>query len=164
VDTSKITNGDYLVGGGGIVFLIAMVLPWFGVAGYSENGLDFFITGIVPLLLVVVVVSLILLQEQTEVDLPEIPVPWPLVELVTAGLALLLVLARFVLGSSFKAIDARGQTADIGLDTKYGIFIAMLALSAVLAGVLVKVFEEGGLDQLRPGASSNLYPPNPEGL
>jgi hypothetical protein len=164
VDESKLTTGDYLVGGGGLVFLIAMVLPWFGRAGYSENGLDFFITGIVPLLLVVVVICLIALQERTEVDLPEVPVPWALVELVTAGLALLLVLARLALGSSFTLIDGQGQATDIDLGTKYGIFVAVLALVAVVGGVLVKVFEEGGLDQLRPGASSSHYPPNPEGL
>lgn len=161
MDDRTLSRGDYVVGGGGLVFLVASLLPWFQLGGVTRTGLSFFVTGIVPLLLVAGCITSIVLDERTEVELPEIPAPWRLVQLVGTGLALLLVLVRLSLGSTYPGVNSQGEPLDLPLDTKYGIFLAVLAGMTVLAGVGMKAADDGGLAELKPGPGPDPYPPNP---
>ena len=161
MDTGKLTTSDYLIGGGALIYLVAMVLPWYGIGGYAENGLDYFVTGIVPLLLLAVVISIVVLEEHTQVDLPVITAPWRLVELATAGVAVLLVLLRLVFGASASRISGSGSVVDVQLARQYGLFLAVLAAFTVVGGLVLKVLEDGGFNTLRPGADRGFYPPNP---
>jgi hypothetical protein len=152
VDVSELKPGDYVIGGGALVFLISMFLPWFGLGDYTENGLDFFVTGFLPLLLIVAVVVLVAVQALTDADVPQLPIPWSLVYLIAAGIAALLVLLRIMVGAD----DPFGFGGS--LDRKFGIFITFLAAGAVAAGAVIKLITEGDLDDLT-GRGGGFGPP-----
>jgi len=154
VDLSELEPGDYVIGGGALVFLLAMFLPWFGLAGYSENGLDFFVTGFVPLLLIIAVVVLVAVQALTDADVPTLPIPWSLVYLIAAGLATLLVLFRILIGADNPFGGGFGD-----LDRELGIFIALLAAGVVAAGAVIKLITEGDLDDLLGKGNGGFGPP-----
>jgi hypothetical protein len=149
VDLSKLKPGDYVIAGSAFVFLVSMFLPWFGVSGFSRNGTDYFITGFVPLLLVAGVVVLVVLNELTDTDLPDIPVPWAVAYMAGGGLAAFLILVRIVLGDDFGGGVLDDFSYDLG--RKFGIFIAFLAAAGVAGGGFLKLLEDGGIDQLKGG-------------
>lgn len=82
MDFNKLTLGDKIIGGTGIVLLIDLLfLPWHSVdvgftsftrtAIQSPNGF----WGILAMLLTVAVVLLALLPQLTSVEIPEMPIP-----------------------------------------------------------------------------------------
>jgi hypothetical protein len=160
VDLSKLTPGDYLMGGGGLIFIIALLLPWYGISGYSDNGLDYFFWGIFPFFLIVAAVVLAVL-DFSDVDLPTLPVPWSLVSLGLAGFATLLVLLKILIGEEVGSGTVFGESFTVELDRKFGIFIAFLAAGAVTAGAAVKLVQSGGLNDLT--GKGGGFPPNPPG-
>jgi hypothetical protein len=157
VDLSKLTTSDWLVGGGGLAFLISMFLPWYGVEGFSEannSGFDYFLTGWIPLLLVIGTFVLTVLPKLADgVTLPETigPLPRAQAALIAAGVAAVLVLLRLLITSSVEVI---GTTFD--LDRKYGLFVALLAAIAVAAGAFLKY--QGDEDA---GGNASSAPPTP---
>ena len=83
MDFSKLTLGDKIVGGAGIVLIIALLFfPWHSIdlgfetftrsATESPNGL----WGILALLLTVVIVAVVLVRRLTTTKLPDLPVGW----------------------------------------------------------------------------------------
>jgi hypothetical protein len=164
VDLSQLTRTDKVIGGGTLLFLISLMLPWYGIGGYSEQGVDDFVSGIVPLLLLVSVVGLLVLDELTDVDLPVIPVSWSVVYVGLAGLATVLMLLGFVFGQSYTSGTAVGDAITIDLDRKLGLLVAVLATAITTGATVVKLREEGGLSQLAGKPGKDPYPPNPPGV
>jgi len=149
VDFSKLKTSDWLIGGGAIVFLVAMFLPWykaeakasFGVGGGSvdHNGFSYFLQGTLPLLLLIALaVVLYLKMFQPNVKLPETagPVSWAQAYLIASGLAAFLVLTRLLITDKF----GTGGFVDEAVDFKRGIglFLAFLGALAAVGGAFMK--------------------------
>lgn len=157
MDLTKLSLGDKVLAGSGLALLLFSFLPWFGVDGYSggRNGWDVgFFTGILPTLIGLALVGYVAATKLADVDLPELPVPYPLVVLGLAALAALLVVGRLVLGYKVRVYFGR----DISLDRKYGLFLATLAALGLAGGAFLKFQEDGGELPTKSGGSSNTPP------
>lgn len=139
VDLSKLKPSDWLIGGGTIVFLIALFLPWYQVKGFtaaSAKGTDYFLMGILPFLLCVgVFVFLVLPKLVDGINLPsEIgPMPRAQAALIAAGIGAALVLLRLLIKD-----DGGIPGASDFIERGIGLFLAFLASAAVAAGAFMK--------------------------
>jgi hypothetical protein len=137
VDLNKLTTSDKVIGGSAIALLIFSFLPWYGItadigiASVSRNrtGWDYFLFGIIPVLLAIAMLVIIVLQRFSSVELPDLPISWAQAFLAAAGLATLLILIRVALTDEAGGID---------LDRKFGIFLALLAAIGLVAGAYMK--------------------------
>jgi hypothetical protein len=161
MDLSKLKPSDWMVGGGTLLFLIAMFLPWYkvdlGFASASASGFDYGLFGIIPLLLLLAVAGATVLPKLVEsVKVPETIGPLPRAQgaLAAAGLATVLVLLRLLL----KDDGGAGGIADDIVERGIGLFLALLASAAVTAGAFLE-FQGKEPDQLGGGGSSQ--PPTP---
>jgi hypothetical protein len=150
MDLNKLSLGDKVIAGSGIALLIFSFLPWFRYEAFgfsaTQNGWDYFFTGIVPVLLGLVLIAYIVVTKLTDgVNLPDLPVGWPLVVLGLAGLAAVLVILRLLIG-------AGDDPADV-LDRSYGLFLSVLAAIGLAAGAFLKFQEEGGELPTKGGGS-----------
>jgi hypothetical protein len=159
VDISKLKTADWLVGGGTIVFLIAMFLPWYKVDAFgfsaSASGWDYFLLGIVPLILLIAVTVLTVLPKLMDgMNVPEEigPMPKAQAALIAAGIALALVLLRLL----FKD-DGGVDGGEDFIDRGFGLFIAFLAAAAATAGAFLKY--QGKEDG--PATGPTNQPPTP---
>jgi purine-cytosine permease-like protein len=140
VDLNKLTTSDRLIVGGGIVYLIAMFLKWFSFEepGFeiSASGWDYFLGGIIPLILIVVMVAHVLVTRfSPSTDLPDLPVPWSQVHLFAGVAAAVIVLIRLVIPAE---IEFGGFDTGEDFDRSYGIIIALIAAAAVAYGGFLK--------------------------
>jgi hypothetical protein len=136
MDLSKLKPSDWMKVGGGALFLIASLLPWWGIdisglGSASNSGWDYFFTGIVPTVIFVgiAVVTLLRSQGQTVGNLP-----WPVVMVLAAALGFLLVVIRFLFDGE----------SGISLDRRIGLFLALLAALITLLGCFYGFRESGG--------------------
>jgi hypothetical protein len=140
MDLSKLSTSDKVIGGSGIVLLISSFLPWFSFSllgeSFSQNGWDYFFTGIIPVLLGLVMVAWIVGTKLAEVDLPELPVPEGLMLLAMGGTAALLIVLRLLIGA--------GDDPNDVLDRGFGLFLSVLAAIGLAAGAFLKFQEDGG--------------------
>jgi len=149
VDFSKLKTSDWLIGGGTIVFLIAMFLPWYkaevkgfeGIGGgsTSHNGWSYFLQGTLPLILLLAVAVVLYLKKfQPNVSLPDAagPVSWSQAYLIACGVAAFLVLTRLLITDKF----GTGGFVDSAVDFSrgLGLFLAFLAALAATAGAYLK--------------------------
>jgi hypothetical protein len=151
VDLSKLTTADKLIVGGGIAYLIFMFLPWYGVEGGSNNGWDYFLGGVIPLILILVMVAQVLITRfSPETRLPDPPVPWGQVHLIAGIAAAVIVVLRLLITSS---IDVGPLEFD--LDRKIGLILAVIAAIAVAFGGFQKSQEaDAGTPGTPPPGSS----------
>lgn len=139
MDLSKLKPSDWLVGGGAIVFLISMFLPWYKVKGFSAanaKGWDYAFFGMLPLLLIALVfVALVLPKVASGVNLPEQIGPLPKLQaaLIAAGVAAVLVLLRLIIKD-----DGGVPGADDFIERGIGLFVAFLASVAVAVGAFMR--------------------------
>jgi hypothetical protein len=134
MDTSRLTTGDMIAGVGGIVLLISLFLPWYGVsvdvAGFSasESGSGWETLGSIDILLFLISIAVIaVVAARAAGRLPE-EVPGAVVLLGLGALAVLVVLYRIV------DIPAGDVPDEVDLSRKVGIFIALIASAAVAYG------------------------------
>jgi hypothetical protein len=156
MDLEKLTNGDKVVLGAGLLFLISVFLPWFGEGPYDGNGFDVgFLWGTLPFLLVLVMVGQIAVERFTTTDLPEMPVTWGQIHLGIGGLIVFLVGVKFLLGYEVCFLDEC-----VSISRKFGLFVAFLAAIGLAAGGFLKMQEDAGT---APGGSpgSGGAPPQP---
>lgn len=147
MDLNKLTTADRLVLGGGVAYLVFMFLPWYGLGGGSNNGWDYFLGGVLPLILIAVMaLQVALTRFSPETKVPDLPLPWAQVHLIVGIVAFVLVLLRVIIGSS---VDA--GPFDVDLDRKFGLVVALIAAAAVAAGGYLKS-REG--DTTTPGTGS----------
>lgn len=134
MDLSKFKTHDWLVVGGGAVFLIAGFLPWLelsfgGFGSVSANAFDFTFTGVLPWLIFVAIAVLTFLRAAEIFKLPE-TFPASTVFFLAAVLGLILVIGRFF------------YTQD--LDRAVGLFLALIAAAVVVAGTYMTFTASGG--------------------
>jgi hypothetical protein len=140
VDLGKLTRAEQLIVGGGVVYLVAMFLPWYDrdilLFGRS-TGWDNLVGGILPLLLIAAMVTRILLTRYSPAT-PQLrpPIPWPQLHLILGLAAGLILVLRTVIDS-----DVHGGGETIARYRQYGLFIALLAALAVAAGGVLKFLE-----------------------
>jgi hypothetical protein len=134
VDLSKFSTADKLIVGGGLAYLVCMFLPWYGLAGGSNTGWDYFLGGILPLLLILISAGrILLLQLSPETKLPDLPVSWGQAHLIAGAAAAVIVLLRLIIGSDECALGFC-----IDLDRKFGLFLALIAAAVVAYGGFLK--------------------------
>lgn len=167
MDLNKLSTADRVIGGAAILFLIAMFLPWYGLdfgefGSASNSGWDYFLTGIIPLLLAIVMVAQIVVSKFTTTKLPEIPVPWGLVHLIAGAVIAVLLVLRTVIGA-----DEGSGGFEVDLDRMWGLYVALVAALALGVGGFLKSKEpedvsvgNGGYPPPPPGGG---YPPPPPG-
>lgn len=150
MDFSKLSTGDKVIGGSGIALFLFSWLPWFkldlGPFGgtYTQSGWHFFVTGIIPVLLGLVMVAWIVTTKLADVDLPELPVPQALLLLAMGGLAAVLVILRLLVGGDDNGSDVLNRT--------FWLFLAVLSAIGLAAGAFLNFQADGG--QL-PGSGSS---------
>lgn len=141
MNLNKLTLSDKVIGGSVLALLVFSFLPWYGysvkIAGFatvsgSRNGWDYFLFGIIPVLLAIAVAVVIYLQRFTAVKLPDLPIPWSQALLGASGLAALLVLLRLALTDKAGGVD---------LNRKFGLFLSVLAVIGLVAGSFMKMQE-----------------------
>jgi hypothetical protein len=139
VDLSKLSTADKVIGASAILFLIAMFLPWWGIdfgegfGSASNSGWDYFLTGILPLLIALAMVAVIYIQKFTSTELPKPPLPWSQLFLIAgAAIAVLLVL-RVIIGA-----DEGAAGITIELDREWGLWVALIAALGLGAGGYLK--------------------------
>jgi hypothetical protein len=164
VDLNKLSTADRVVGVSAIVFLIATFLPWYGLdtdfGSYKESGWDYFLTGMIPLLLAIAMVAQIAITRFSTTKLPALPLPWNQVHLIAGAVILVLLVLRTVIGA-----DAGAGGFEIDLDRKYGLFVALIAAIGLAVGGFLKSKEP---EEVQVGAGSpppppGGYPPPPPG-
>jgi hypothetical protein len=138
VDTSRLGTGELIAGASGVVLLIALFLPWYGVdlevAGASIGGdvNAWEAMGFIDILLFLVALFAIAVPVARAVgSLPE-DVPAGLAVLVAGGFGLVLVLFRLidVPGPDVPAIA--GDTIDVG--RRAGLFVGLIAVAGIAYG------------------------------
>ncbi|MET0729007.1 MAG: hypothetical protein ABWZ76_11990 [Acidimicrobiales bacterium] len=144
MDLSKLTTADKLIAGGGIAYLIFMFLPWYGLdvpgGSVDNSGWDYFLGGILPLILILVMVAHVLISAfAPDTKLPDPPLPWGQVHLIAGVAAAVLVVLRLLIRSD----DISGFDLDIDLDRQVGLFLAAVAAIVVAVGGFLKSQESG---------------------
>ncbi len=134
MDFSKFKTHDWLVVGGGALFLIAAFLPWLqlslgGFGSVSVNAFEFFFTGIIPWLIFVAIAVLTFLKVAEIFKLPE-TFPATTIFFLASVLGLVLVIGRFF------------YTQD--LDRGIGLFLGLLAAIVVVVGTYMTFTASGG--------------------
>jgi hypothetical protein len=133
MDLSKLTNGDKVLAGSGIIFLISTFLSWFkvdlGFGTYTANGWDVgFLWGGLPFFIVLGMLVWVGLRRFSSAALPaDIPVLY----LVGGALVALLVVLKLLIGED-------------GFDRAFGLFIAVLSALGVAGAGFLKFTEAGG--------------------
>jgi hypothetical protein len=135
MDTSRLTTGDLIAGVGGVVLLISLFLPWYGVSvdiadvSVSESASGWEVLGFIDILLFLISVSAIaIVAAKAAGALPD-DIPAPVVLLGLGALAVLLVIYRII------DIPTEGDVPDqVELSRKVGIFIALIGAAAVAYG------------------------------
>jgi hypothetical protein len=168
MDLNKLSTGDKVIAGSGILFLISMFLPWWGIdtdsGSGSNSGFDYFLTGWLPLLVVIAMVAVIYITRFTTTALPKLPLPWSQVFLIAGGVVAVLLVLRVIIGSSEEALGV-----EIDLDRMWGLWVALLAALGVGAGGFLKskepepvesgAYGEGGYPPPAPGGTPPPPPP-----
>ncbi len=102
MDTSRLTTGDIIAGVGGIVLLISLFFPWYGVsvdiAGFSasESGSGWEVLGSIDILLFLISVAAIALVPARAAGALPADIPAPVILLGLGALAVLLVIYRII--------------------------------------------------------------------
>jgi hypothetical protein len=139
VDLNRLSTADKVIGASAILFLVALFMPWYGLGGGSNNGWDYFLTGILPLLIAAAMVAVIAIQRFTATELPTPPLPWSQIHLIAGAVILALLLLRVLITSD---VEVLGESFD--LDRKYGLWIALIGAIGMGAGGYLKNQESEG--------------------
>jgi hypothetical protein len=163
MDLSKLTTGEKVIGASGILFLISMFLPWWGLdfdefGSASNNGWDYFLTGWLPLLLIIVMIGQIVLTRFTDTELPDPPLPWSQVHLIAGIAVAVLLLLRVAIGAS----EGAGGF-EVDLDRMWGLWVALVAAIGVGVGGYLKSRQPDEAHTAFPQAGPSAPPPPPPG-
>lgn len=146
---SELTLGEKIVGGGAIVLLISLFLPWYGfssssIAGSYSSSISLMSGsgGIAFLVLAACVVAagVIVLRMLNIIDISDQGVPEATVVLGAAGIGALLVIWKFL--SMPSGGFSSGDFGSAGYARSYGAYVALVATVALVAGALMKFQEE----------------------
>jgi hypothetical protein len=155
MDTSRLTTADMIAAAGGIVLLISLFLPWYGVsvdvAGFSasESASGWEVLSLIDIILFLcAVVAIGVVAAKAAGALPP-DVPDALVLFAVGALALLLCVFRLI------DIPAPGDVPDeVDLSRKIGVFIALLSSAAIAyAGWRANAERPDGVARTDPAAA-----------
>ena len=139
MDLNKLTQSEKVISGSAVALLIFSFLPWYGLGNSSRNGWDYFLFGVIPVFLGIIMVAQIAISRFTETKLPDPPLPWGQIHLILGSLAALLVLLKLAIGDSVGGGSFLGQRIpSIDLDRKFGIFLSLLAAIGLAVGGFLK--------------------------
>jgi hypothetical protein len=156
MDTSRLTQADLIAGVGGIVLLISLWLPWYGVSldvgGFSasESASGWEVLSLIDIILFLcAIVAIAVVGAKAAGALPP-DVPGALVLFAAGALAFLLCVFRLI------DIPAPGDIPDeVDLGRKIGVFLAVIASGAIgYAGWRANAEQPGG-----PGVATTAEPP-----
>ena len=121
MDLSKLTKGDKIVLGAGLLLIIDLLfLPWHkisvaGIIDVTRTGVQspnsFY--GVLALLLAVVMVAQVALSKLSTAKLPDMPVPWGQVHLIAGVAAFVLLLLKLLV-----------ETSSLGFGAYLGVLLA----------------------------------------
>lgn len=134
MNTSRLTTGGMIAGLGGVMLVVSLFLPWYGVsfevAGFSksDSGTGREVLGSIDMILfLIAVIAIAVVAARAAGVLPDGPAR--LIVLALGALAALLVLYRII------DIPTDGQVpAHVELSRKGGIFVALAGAVAVAYG------------------------------
>jgi hypothetical protein len=170
MDLNKLSTGEKVIAGAGLLFLISMFLPWWGIdtefGSGANNGFDYFLTGWLPLLIIIAMIAQIAIVRFSTTQLPSIPIPWNLAHVIAGAVVAVLLLLRTIIGSS----EGSGLF-EIDLDREWGLFVALIAAIGVGVGGFLKSREPevvqaaapNGFGGPAPGGPGAPPPPPPGG-
>jgi hypothetical protein len=163
MDLNKLTTGEKVIAGSGILYLIAMFLPWWGLdfgdlGSGSNSGWDYFLTGILPLLIIIAMVLQIAVARFSTTQLPNPPLPWNMMHMIAGAVVAVLLVLRVLIGSS----EGSG-TFEIDLDRMYGLWVALIAAIGVGVGGFLKSKEPEELPAPPQYGGPGAPPPPPGG-
>lgn len=139
MDTSRISFGEMVAGVSGLVLLIVMFFPWYGlevefeglgdVAGVNANAWEAF--GFIDILLfLVVLVAVGMALARAAGAMPsDLPAPAGMIVAAAGALAVLLILFRLI-----SAPDPESTGDAVDLSRKIGIFLGLLAAIGITFG------------------------------
>jgi len=134
MDTSRLTTGDIVAGVGGVVLLVSLFLPCYGVSvsasGFSASatGTGWEALGFIDILLFLVSLAAMAIVAAKASGNLSPDVPAPVVLLGLGALAVLLVIYRII------DIPAGDVPDGVDLSRKLGVFIALIGAAAVAYG------------------------------
>lgn len=136
MDLSKLSTSDKVVAGSGLALFIFSFFPWYGVDGFDggRNGWDYFLFGIIPVILGLAMVAVVALKAFSDTDLPDLPIPWGQAMLIAGALAAILVVLKLLIGDDVLGFD---------LDRKFGLFLSALSAIGLAVGGYLKSQESG---------------------
>lgn len=136
MDLSKLSTSDKVVAGSGLALFIFSFFPWYGVDGFDggRNGWDYFLFGIIPVILGLAMVAVVALKAFSDTDLPDLPIPWGQAMLIAGGLAAILVVLKLLIGDDVLGFD---------LDRKFGLILSALSAIGLAVGGYLKSQEAG---------------------
>jgi hypothetical protein len=160
MDLKKLTTGDWVVGVSAILLLIFSFFPWFdyqleGTEGSigDTNGWDFFLFGIIPVLIGLASAALVAVSRFTTSELPKMgSLSWAQVHLIMGVVAAVLVLLLVLIGD-----DESVFGLEIDGDRQVGLFLAFLAAIGLAVGGLLKTRDPA--DAAPPTAPPPSAPP-----
>lgn len=126
MDFSKLTKGDKVVLGAGLLLIIDLLFfPWhhisLGPFSVNRTGVQSPNSGygVLALLLAIVMVAQVAVARFTSAKMPELPVPWAQVHLIAGVVTFALLLLKLVV-----------ETSSLG----FGAFLGLLAAAALAFG------------------------------
>lgn len=155
MDMSKLSTGDKVIAGSGLALLIFSFFPWFSYdagpfGSVSQSGWHFFVTGIVPVLLGLIMIGWIVATKLAEIELPELPVPQGLLLLGMGGAAAILIILRLLIGGDDAGTDL--------LERSFGLFLSLLAAIGLAAGAFLNFQADGGQLPGKPSSGDSGTP------
>lgn len=132
MDLKKLTLGDQIIGGSGIVLFLVSFLSWFKVdfgpfGDASWNAWDAGFLAWFPVLIGMVMVAIVAIRVfAPQVKLPDLPLPWGQALFIAGAVAAVLVLLKLLLGE------------DEPIERAFGLYIGTLAALGLAAGGYVK--------------------------
>jgi hypothetical protein len=130
-DASQVKRSTWIAGGGAVVLLISTFLSWWKVSvlsfSVSASGWDTGALGKLVFLVALIAIVLVVVDHMN-IDIPQLPLPLPMLLLGDALLGVLFVLWRFI------------DTPD-GVSRAWGLYVAILAALALAYGAWLK-FQE----------------------
>lgn len=113
VDLDKLTMGEKIVAGAGIVLIIDLLfLPWhnidIGILSVSRKAIQSpnALWGVLALLLAVAMVAVVCVSRFTTTQLPDLPVPWPQAMFIGGIAVAALLVLKLILETSFLGFGA----------------------------------------------------------
>jgi hypothetical protein len=145
MDISRLTRGELIAGVSGLVLLVALFLPWYGVdvnvAGFSasESGNAWEVFSTIDVLLFLVALVAVGVAVSKAAGGLSTDLPLAAIVLGAGVLAVLLVLYRIIDLPGPDIPDVAGAGIEFG--RKFGIFLGLLAAGGVAYGGWVSMNE-----------------------